>query len=146
MILGFSGHYRFLSNFHPSPLIWMGHSWPNVENAYQWAKESDPEKVELFKMMTPGQAKKYGGKGDETWSHRKVSVMTELVEAKFDQNEDLSELLLATGIERIIELNTWGDTFWGMVYSPDGRLVGTNRLGDILMLIRMRLLGEGLCV
>ena len=57
--------------------------------------------------------------------------MYEIVLAKFTQNPDLKEKLLATGDESLEEGNTWGDTIWGTV---DG--VGENRLGKILMRVR----------
>ena len=61
----------------------------------------------------------------------KDKVMYEIVLAKFTQNPDLKEKLLATGDEHLEEGNTWGDTIWGTV---DG--VGENRLGKILMRVR----------
>ena len=61
----------------------------------------------------------------------KDKVMYEIVLAKFTQNPDLKEKLLATGDEYLEEGNTWGDTIWGTV---DG--VGENRLGKILMRVR----------
>ena len=57
--------------------------------------------------------------------------MYEIVLAKFTQNPDLKEELLATGDEHLEEGNTWGDAIWGTV---DG--VGENRLGKILMRVR----------
>ena len=65
------------------------------------------------------------------WEEVKDKVMYEIVLAKFTQNPDLKEKLLATGDESLEEGNTWGDTIWGTV---DG--VGENRLGKILMRVR----------
>ena len=65
------------------------------------------------------------------WEEVKNKVMYEIVLAKFTQNSDLKEKLLATGDEHLEEGNTWGDTIWGTV---DG--VGENRLGKILMRVR----------
>lgn len=65
------------------------------------------------------------------WEEVKDKVMYEIVLAKFTQNPDLKEKLLATGDEYLEEGNTWGDTIWGTV---DG--VGENRLGKILMRVR----------
>jgi len=43
-------------------------------------------------------------------------------------------------IPEIIEVNNWGDTFWGMVKyvgnDPLGRFDGQNNLGRLLMAIR----------
>ena len=52
------------------------------------------------------------------------------------ENEDLKQRLLATGDKRLVEGNTWGDTFWG-VDLRSGR--GENQLGRILMRVREEL-------
>ena len=67
------------------------------------------------------------------WEQVKVGLMEEIVRAKFTQNEDLKQRLLATGDKRLAEGNTWGDTFWG-VDLRSGR--GENHLGRILMRVR----------
>ena len=63
--------------------------------------------------------------------------MYELCKAKFTQNEDLKEKLLATGNDILEEGNTWGDRVWGTVNG-----VGENRLGKILMRVREELRNE----
>jgi len=60
--------------------------------------------------------------------------MYQVCKAKFTQNADLAERLLATGDEMLIESNDWGDRIWGQV---DG--LGQNYLGKILMRIRTEL-------
>ena len=57
--------------------------------------------------------------------------MREIVEAKFEQNPQLREMLLATGDAYLEEGNTWGDRTWGTVNG-----VGANNLGRILMDVR----------
>lgn len=144
MIKGFSGEYRFLSNFWPSMLVYEGVQWPNVENPYQWYKTEQQELIGLFRLLRPGKAKALGaGLEIKGWLDRKFTIMYYLVRAKFEQNPDLAKKLLYTGHEEIVEFNTWGDTYWGVVLK-DGKLVGKNRLGEILMLVRSGLRGEGL--
>lgn len=63
--------------------------------------------------------------------------MYEICKAKFTQNEDLKEKLLATGNNILEEGNTWGDRVWGTVNG-----VGENRLGKILMRVREELRNE----
>lgn len=60
------------------------------------------------------------------WNARRLSVMERVVRAKFEQNPQLQEMLLAV-TEPIVEDNTWGDTYWGRC-----REIGSNHLGQIL--------------
>jgi len=62
--------------------------------------------------------------------------MWRAVQAKFEQNRRLRELLLATGDEELIH-ESGIDLIWGR--NPDG--VGDNRLGVILMEVRQALRG-----
>lgn len=57
--------------------------------------------------------------------------MLQVVRAKFTQNAELADKLLATGDAHLEEGNTWGDRVWGTVNG-----VGANQLGIILMKIR----------
>lgn len=81
-------------------------------------------------------AKKTGKKIEliSDWEKVKLSVMFEVVFAKFSQNEELKQKLLATGNEELVEGNNWGDTFWGMING-----VGENHLGKILVKVRTAL-------
>ena len=73
------------------------------------------------------------------WEDVKLSIMEEVVRAKFTQNEDLKALLLATGDSVLEEGNTWHDIFWGV----DARTrKGENHLGRILMQVREELRSE----
>lgn len=131
-ITSFSGEYSFLSNFYPCLVLYGDRSYPCVENAYQASKTVVIQKRLLFEMMTPGQAKRAGKKllirGD--WVDVKESIMTVLLVQKFYDGW-LREKLVATSGKRLIEGNTWGDTYWGVCNG-----VGLNRLGLILEGIR----------
>lgn len=48
------------------------------------------------------------------WEHVKTGIMKEIVRAKFSQNQELAQRLMATGEKIIVEGNTWGDVYWGM--------------------------------
>ena len=39
-------------------------------------------------------------------------------------------------VRELIEGNTWGDTFFGMIKDSQGKWTGENNLGKILMQIR----------
>lgn len=135
MIKAFKGKYYFLSNFYEVPVTWEGVTYQNNEAAFQSAKVV-PSERKAFAELNSSDAKKLGRQVSlrEDWETVKNDVMYEVCKAKFTQNEDLKEKLLATEDELLEEGNTWGDKTWGTV---DG--VGENRLGKILMRIREEL-------
>lgn len=138
-IIKFTGHYRFLSNFYPATIEYEGEKYYSLEHAYQAAKTTDLKKREtlLLKSGTNLSISPYKAKGwgravhlRSDWEVIKMKVMEDLLRAKFEIHE-LRTQLLATGERELIEGNTWGDRFWGVV---DG--VGDNHLGKLLMKIR----------
>mgnify|MGYP000706972747 CR=1 FL=1 len=135
MISDFRGEYAFLSNFADSPLYYKGLRVANAA-AFQAQKATDRQTKESFCSMRAIVAKKTGKKIDliSDWEKVKLSVMFEVVFAKFSQNEELKQKLLATGNEELVEGNNWGDTFWGAVNG-----VGENHLGKILVKVRTAL-------
>ena len=135
MIDKFDGEYKFLSNFYPSVVRFGGAAYPTVENAYQAAKCANPSERKWFRDITPGKAKRLGRQVQirHDWESVKVSIMFNLLEQKFTLHEDLREKLLATEGKKLVEGNTWGDTFWGVC---DGS--GQNVLGKLLMGIRAK--------
>ena len=131
IISEFRGEYYFLSNFYLAPVTYNGMRFENNEAAFQAAK--CPERMAEFCCLNPSEAKKLGRmvklRGD--WEAVKDTVMYEICKAKFSQNPDLADKLVATKDAELIEGNTWGDRIWGVC---DG--VGENRLGKILMRVR----------
>lgn len=127
----FRGEYYFLSNFYSAPVTYNGMCFENNEAAFQAAK--CPERMTEFCRLNPSEAKRLGRRvklrGD--WEAVKDTVMYEICKAKFSQNPDLADKLVATKDAELIEGNTWGDRIWGVC---DG--VGENRLGKILMRVR----------
>lgn len=133
----FRGEYEFLSNYFEAPLTYNGFTYGSSEAAYQGAKCGE---AELFSGLRPHQSKTEARKRPvrEDWDDVKLQVMEEIVRAKFTQNEELAERLLATGDAMIVEENNWHDTFWGV----DGKTgEGCNYLGKILMKVRDELRG-----
>lgn len=132
----FIGEFSWLSNFHPADIVVEGFSFPSVEHAYQAFKTNDKNWFEKIRSAkSPGVAKRQGKQCPirPDWEDVKFDVMLKCVRAKFSQNEDLKEKLLATtGL--LEEGNSWGDTVWGTV---SGR--GENHLGKILMKVREEL-------
>lgn len=132
-ITSFRGKYRFLSNFYPSPVTLDGIEFPTVEHAYQAAKTHDlEERRRIAAMKTPSEAKHAGkGRGGKNWPTHSLGYMRCLLWRKF-QHPELAKQLLDTGDARIVEGNTWNDTFWGEC--PLG--TGENHLGKMLMQVR----------
>lgn len=135
-ILEFHGEYRFLSNFWPAAVTLDEVTYPSIEHAYQAAKTLDPAERASFVGCAAGQAKRLGRSISlrSDWDAIKDAVMRDLVAQKFAPGRPLAQRLLATGAARIIEGNTWGDTYWGMC---GGR--GLNKLGEMLMAQRAHL-------
>lgn len=133
----FRGEHRWLSNFWPVQVEYEGMIFPSVEHAYQAAKCARLEDRETIRRApSPAEAKRYGRKVQirPGWDTMKLQVMEELLRQKFRPGSDLAKKLVATGNAELVEINTWGDTFWG-VYNDTGQ----NWLGRLLMKIREEL-------
>lgn len=126
----FRGKYFFLSNFYEAPVTYEGLTYQNNEAAFQAQKCANPKEREAFTKMNPSEAKRTGRRVQlrKDWEKIKISVMTDIVKAKFEQNSNLAEKLLATGDACLEEGNDWGDRIWGTVNGQ-----GANCLGNILM-------------
>lgn len=133
----FTNEYRFLSNFYAVPVLYEGVTYPTSEHAFQAAKTFDAdERLRISKLDSPRDAK-YAGRHvilRPAWEHVKVDVMTDIVRAKFTQNPEMKQKLIATGDAELIEGNHWGDVEWGVC---NGK--GHNKLGKILMDVREEL-------
>lgn len=131
----FRGPHFFLSNFYEAPVSYRGLTYRNTEAAFQAQKCLCEEEKLPFTEMEPSRAKNMGRrvKLRPDWEDVKLSLMEEIVTAKFEQNAALMQMLLDTGSALLKEGNTWNDVFWG-VSRKTGR--GENHLGRILMRIR----------
>jgi ribA/ribD-fused uncharacterized protein len=134
VIDSFSGIYSFLSNFHPSPIIYGGLVYPTVEHAFQAMKTQDHAMRRKISDASGPRVAKTLGRNVELrpdWDDIKLSVMNLFVTRKFTESTDLGTRLIATGDAELIEGNHWNDTFWGVCGG-----VGENHLGKILMEVR----------
>ncbi len=131
----FRGEYEFLSNFYSAKLLFDGLPYQNAEAAYQAQKCADPRHRKQFSATYPDEAKRLGRTVTvrEDWEQVKLSVMEQVVRAKFEQNPRLVPLLIATGEMPLLEGNTWDDLYWGVDLKT---LEGQNHLGRILMDLR----------
>ena len=136
MINDFRKQYFFLSNFYERPVTYDGITYKSTEAAFQAQKTTDNVIRQQFAELDPAEAKKKGQKVvlRSDWETVKVQAMYEVCLAKFAQNKDLADRLIATGDEPLEEGNDWGDTTWGTVNG-----VGKNYLGKVLMRIRSEL-------
>lgn len=136
-ITKFTGQYSFLSNFYHAPYTFEGRTYKTVEHGYQAAKATNAkDRAKIANADGPGAAKRLGRhiKLRPNWEKIKFDIMHMHVLAKFVQNADLAEKLLATNPQHLEEGNTWGDKIWGTV-----RGKGQNHLGKILMKVRKEL-------
>lgn len=127
--------YGFLSNFYSSVFTYKELFWTTTEHAFQADKTLIQSQIrEIQEAKTPGKAKRLGQKVTlrEDWEQIKDNVMLDVCMAKFLQNSDLEEQLLATGNAILVEHTPWKDYYWG----DGGDGTGQNRLGQILMSVR----------
>lgn len=136
----FSGRHAFLSNFAYSRIEWEGITYPTVEHAFQASKTHDANERARIAALRSAAAAKSAGRSLQLradWDDVRVPVMAALLRLKF-AIPDMRAALIATGDADLIEGNTWGDRFWGVV---DG--VGENWLGRSLMSVRADISSSG---
>jgi hypothetical protein len=141
-IEGFFNEYRFLSNYHVKELTYKGKTYQSSEHAYQACKATNEEDHEYVRMSpTPNEAKKRGQKiaVRPDWDDIKINMMLEILTEKF-KDEELKQLLLATGDSYLEETNYWHDCFWGVCTCDTCQhYKSQNNLGKLLMILRKRL-------
>lgn len=134
IITRFRGPFKFLSNLYATPINYKGHTYCCLEAAYQAQKSLDPAIHERFANIRLPYKARGMGQHIKTirpdWFDIRIDIMEELLFMKFSHPQ-LKEWLQCTGQSKIVECNTWGDTFWG-VYNG----VGENHLGTLLMKVR----------
>jgi ribA/ribD-fused uncharacterized protein len=134
-----SDDHGCFSNFAPYPVRMGGKLWPTSEHYFQAQKFEDAEHQEnIRKTKSPMIAARMGRDRKKPlrrdWKSVKVGIMREVVRAKFNQHDDIRQILLSTGDAKIVE-HTENDSYWG----DGGDGSGKNMLGRILMEIREEL-------
>jgi len=138
----FDGEYAFLSNFYECPVVYDGFTYQNSEAAFHAQKTLRIPIRRMFVDLNPSEAKKLGRKIPirKDWESVKLDIMYEVCRAKFVQNPELKDKLLATGDAHLEEGNYWHDNCWGNCTCDKCKDVsGQNNLGKILMRIREEL-------
>ena len=131
--------YGEFSNFSKHGIEVDGLWWPTVEHYFQAQKFEDKEYKEKIRTAhSPKQAAELGRSRKvairEDWETVKEEIMFRAVLKKFKTHPKLSELLLFTGNQNIVE-NAPGDYYWGI--GKNG--TGLNKLGEILVSVREQL-------
>lgn len=150
MINRFEGRNRFLSNFTPCEIEHQGIKYPSVEHFYVAMKVNDQQLINgkyytpadfremIAKIPEPGKVKRIGrlSKIRSDWDLQKLKVMNWVVRQKFNNNEELKQLLLDTNDVDLVEGNLWHDNFFGSCLCDKCGNKGQNNLGKILMDVR----------
>ncbi|UTF61051.1 NADAR family protein [Gilvimarinus sp. DA14] len=131
-----------LSRVSPHPFELEGKHWPTVEHYYlamRLIREEDQEKVRQATgvMAARKAAKGWFRKKRGDWKQVQTVVMTRAVYTKMRSYPPLTEKLLATGNETLVEDSQF-DYFWGC--GRDKR--GDNHYGKVLMNVRAKLRDE----
>lgn len=138
----FDGEHAFLSNFYECAVLYNNRMFSSSEAAFQSEKCIEEAEKDKFINLTPFASKKLGKKIQirPDWEDVKEQIMYDIVYAKFSQNQDLKDKLLATDNTYLVEGNYWRDQFWG-VCPENGNpgIDGLNVLGQILMRVRAEL-------
>jgi len=156
MINNFRGKWFFLSNFYPCLIEHRGIKYPSVEHYYVAMKINDMQLIngvyytpndfrELISKIEPAsEVKKISKKLKlrNNWDEKKIDFMKWGLKEKF-KDEKISELLLSTGEEDLVEGNWWHDNIWGSCYCYQCGNTGENLLGKLLMEIREEIKNKG---
>lgn len=144
------------SNFFNSPFEVGGQTFFCVEQFMMYSKAKimgdDETAKQIMRSTSPGNIRKLGRKvtpyDDELWSENRYDLVKIGVYHKFDQNEDLKELILSFGNRTFVEASPT-DRIWGIGVGLDEpiKLVhpelwrGENLLGKVLTDVRDMLVG-----
>ena len=140
LFYGEHGDWGEFSNWWPAPIRIDGIVWPTTEHYYMSQKTKDPKlQLEIRRAPSAREAKRLGRKLTlrKGWDSMKFDVMLKACRAKFNQHEDLKQLLLSTGYRPIHE--NCSDPWWGGgPHFPEGK----NLLGKVLVQVRKELRQE----
>ena len=145
---GMYSEYSKHSNWSHSKFTFKGKTFLCLEQGYMYHKamiNNDLESAHKISFTTnPREIKQLGSsvnvRNTDNWNAVKGDLMLELVQAKYDQNDDLKLLLLDTGSRRLGE--TGKDSFFSIglpLTHPDVLVTKkwkSNHLGNVLEIAR----------
>ena len=149
--LRFYGYLSPMSNFYQCDVKLSGIKFTSAEQAFQFARARHRRDNFMSRRIlgqnNPAVIKRMANAMKSTTQddHQKDSeIMEAVVLAKFEQNSDLGDILLATGDKRLIECNPYDQVFSCGLKMDDERLdemeyPGQNKLGSILEDVRSQL-------
>ena len=126
-----------LSNFYPSPFYLDQQNYTCAEQYIQATKAklfADQQALqEILTTKSPAHMKALGGKVSNfkagIWEDGIQDLLYKVHSAKFNQNEDCRDFLLATGSKRLVEASPY-DSIWGIGVSLyDKDLLNTKKWG-----------------
>ena len=150
--IAFQSHYSYLSNMFPCTIIYEGIEYKSSEHLYHAEMARHHDRLDLVNSIIKakdGYATKKISKEiviAEDWEVAKLKIMRKVIQLKFDQNDNIRDMLLAT-IGHLYEA-TKGDSFsCGMMLAQakdidQDTITGANHLGKILEEYRNDYLGH----
>lgn len=138
MISSFCGEHEFLSNFYSTDIHHKSYIFKSAEHLYQAFKCIDIN--EMRKIIDEPTAKGVNSLGrlikqKPYWETFRSTAMLVALRLKFKRRK-LMKMLRATGDKKLINVNNWHDTFWGVCDCTKHKRTGMNILGQLLMRIR----------
>ena len=145
------------SNFYPAIFKLDGNTFVNSEQAYMYEKakmsKDQSSMSAIMNETNPAKIKRLGRQvrnfDPVIWDQYKFSIMVKINYAKFNQNRDLGDKLIATGTRILAEASP-RDKIWGIGLAadhPDALCIwkwrGQNLLGKALMKNREMINLEG---
>ena len=140
---------KLLSNFSKSEIEILDVKFKSVENAFQACKFLLTNKPEIFEKLTnvsPLEAKQMGSKSGmkklgceidiECWNKYNVMIMESLLMGGYvfdKQFQNTIDELNANNVLLYHFERSGAKLFWGGYINKDGKFVGNNMLGKILM-------------
>ena len=138
-----------MSNFAPTPFVLNGIKYETAEQALMYQKAivcGDREAAEVvLRTKSQRRVKRLGMsiKSVQRWENEKEQHMKDILRAKYEQNDDIKQKLLATGDRPLIEATN--NPFWGAGAHltskeiTEGTWRGKNTLGLLLQDLRRTL-------
>lgn len=153
----FFSYKDIYSNFYKSQFSISNKNFFCTEQAFMYAKAKKFNDIEIADKIlsldsstNPSECKKLGrlvkNYDDHVWTIIRKAIMYQCVLAKFSQNDNLKQQLIATGSRVIAEASPY-DKIWGIGLAEDNPMaldhskwIGQNLLGKVLMNVRNNLI------